>query len=430
MTESALLTAPASRGRHWQLVLLVTAMAIGAYLRTAISPLQEAIRISLALSDNQVAVLQGPIIGVPVSLTAIPIGMLIDRYSRSKLLCILMALSLTGSLLTAFVTGFPLLLFARAMAGIAAVSILAVVFASLSDLYEPHLRGRVTMAAVIGQVVGNAAAFAIGGKLLVLYGGALHWRSAMFALVAPVIPVSLCLLALRDAKRNDSLVEFPTVRQIWRTLEHQRVRLGLLTAGIIFIEIAIGAILIWAAPMLSRRFNLPADAVGSALALVMLLSGLLGPALGGIIADASQKVGGPNKTVGILACLSFVTIVPGCFAFLPAASLSTVALIIEMTLLLSSAIAGLAVFTIVIPAELRGICISILMALELLFAYAVAPVSVSLLSVILGGGQMIGMSLSIVCMLCSVLAAIMFFSGGVYLPFDLRHTKEGSRRGN
>src|ERR1700743_2673301 len=106
-------------------------MAAAGFARTMISPLQEAIRVSMALSDNQMALLQGPVIGVPVALTAIPLGLLIDRHSRSRLLMTFASLSLVGSLLTAFAPNFVCLLLTRCLAGVTALGILPVVFSLL-----------------------------------------------------------------------------------------------------------------------------------------------------------------------------------------------------------------------------------------------------------------------------------------------------------
>src|SRR5207249_1508965 len=81
---------PAALGwRGYQLLLLAAAMAAGGYVRTAISPLQETMRIALSMSDNQMALLQGPVIGIPITLAAVPLGLLIDRYSRVRLLSVL-----------------------------------------------------------------------------------------------------------------------------------------------------------------------------------------------------------------------------------------------------------------------------------------------------------------------------------------------------
>jgi hypothetical protein len=63
----------------------------GAYARTAMSPLQETMRVALGLSDNQMASLQGPALALPLMLVAVPLGVLIDSRSRVRMLLVLAA---------------------------------------------------------------------------------------------------------------------------------------------------------------------------------------------------------------------------------------------------------------------------------------------------------------------------------------------------
>src|SRR6185312_4368771 len=109
-------------------------MAIAGYVRTAVSPLQEAMRVALSLSDNQMALLQGPAIGIPVTLAAIPLGLLIDRSSRVRLLFALIVLSAIGSVATAAASDFALLMLTRCLAGVAGLGTIPVVYSLLADL--------------------------------------------------------------------------------------------------------------------------------------------------------------------------------------------------------------------------------------------------------------------------------------------------------
>jgi predicted MFS family arabinose efflux permease len=274
-------------GRGVQLLLLTAAMAAIGYIRTAISPLQEAMRVALSLSDNQMALLQGAVIAIPVTLAAIPLGLLIDRYSRVRLLMVLVWLSLLGNLLTAFASDFTLLVLARGLAGVTGLGIIPVVFSLLADLYPPEQRGRVTTVVFIGQVGGNSAAFALGGLLLAMAGTQPDdgWRWAMLWLNAPLVPIAFLVLALREPPRKGVAIANPSVRQVWHELRHYRVLVGVLAIGIVLVEMAVGAMFIWGAPMLSRNFGLPPDSVGGIMAMGMLVSGVLGPIVGGTLAD-------------------------------------------------------------------------------------------------------------------------------------------------
>src|SRR3569833_430159 len=104
----------------FQMVLLGIAVMGATYSRTIILPLQEAIRHAYALSDNAIGVLQGPALAIPVVLMAIPIGFLIDRYSRVRLLVLFAAVIVSASFVTVVATNFAMLIAARCFIGLAA----------------------------------------------------------------------------------------------------------------------------------------------------------------------------------------------------------------------------------------------------------------------------------------------------------------------
>jgi len=93
---------------------------------------------------------------------------------------------------------------------------------------------------------------------------------------------------------------------------------------------------------------------------------------------------------------------------MPTVMVTSGLLTLSMTLIIAVATMGMALFTIVIPNELRGLCMAVLTAAILLFALAVAPLAVSVLSDFLGGMTTISRALSIVCVAAAVLAATAF----------------------
>jgi predicted MFS family arabinose efflux permease len=368
------------------------------------------------LGDNQMALLQGPAIGIPVVLAAIPLGLLIDRTCRVRLLWSLVGLSVLGSVLTAFADGFTALLVARSLAGVAALAIVPVVFSVIADHYPPASRGRATTVIFIGQVAGNSAAFALGGALLAAAPEVDGWRWAMLWLVAPLLPVALILFALREPPRMGVGIENPSPRQVWSELRRYRATITPLAMGIVLVETALGATLIWSAPMLSRRFPLAPDAVGMIMATGMMISGIAGPVLGGVLADLCQRTGGPRRTLQVLAILAMLGVPAGLFASMPGVTSASILLTVVMTLIIAVATMGMALFTIVIPNELRGLCMSMLSAAILLFALAVAPVAVSLVSGLMGGLATIGEALSIVCVAAALMATAAFVIASRFLP--------------
>lgn len=394
----------------FQIFLLALAMLIAGYVRTAISPLQEAMRLSLHLSDNQMALLQGPIIGVPVTLTAIPLGLLIDRANRARLLLGLVTIAVAANFATAFARDFTQLLSTRAIAGVSALAILPVVYSLVADHFAPHLRGRMITVATIGQIVGNSMAFALGGELLVLaqaHSG--DWRTALSWLAAPGVAVVLLMLLLREPPRLEEAKGTQTIAGAWEELRHTRTLILMLSAGIICAEIAIGAMIIWASPMFSRTYAAAPDAIGFLMGSGMLISGVLGPVIGGGLADYCQRTGGTGRALLFLVLLAALGAPASLFAFAPTFSWASALLMVSLTLMIGVAMMGITFVMNVVPDRLRGLCMSVLVAAILLFSLAVAPPLVSVLSNVLGGIDMIGKALSIVCVAAALGSTFAFF---------------------
>jgi MFS family permease len=403
--------------RGVQLLLLAIAVASGAYSRTAVSPLQEAMRIALSLTDNQMALLQGPAMAVPLMVASIPLGLAIDRYSRVRLLFIFAVLNGLGSVFTAWASGFASLFTARCLVGVAGFAMVPIALSLLADLYAPAQRGRVTTVVSVGQLAGSSAAFALGGMLLAMSGSAPDgWHRAMLWLGGPLAAVLLLTLALREPPRAGTIVENSSLRETWPELWRYRAVIGPLLIGMAMLETALGAVLIWTAPMLSRRFSLPPDRIGAIMAMGLLVSGALGPIFGGTVADLSQRTGGPRRTIYLLSALALLSVLPGLFAAAPGVASVSVLVVTFMTLVAAVAVVAMTLFTVVVPNELRGLCVSVSVATNVLFALGLAPLVVSLLSGAIGGSASVGRALALVCVAASLLGATAFAFGIRYFP--------------
>jgi MFS family permease len=398
--------------RAWQLLLAAVAAAAAAYARTAVSPLQETMRNSLSLSDNQIALLQGPALALPMLAAAVPLGLAIDRYSRARLLLIFAACNLAGTLFTALASNFMSLFLARCLVGLTAPATAIAAISLIADLYAPAQRGRANMAITLGQVGGMSAAFALGGALLSMFdSGASDWRWAMAVLAAPLMLVVLLLPALREPARTGFTRQRLAAREALTELWRHRVMILPLLVGGVLVGTADVAVLIWTAPTLARNFALPPDRVGAIVAMVLLISGISGPIMGGVLADICQRAGGPRRTLIVLSGLTLLSVPTGLFAVMPGVTSTSVLLVLFMTMGGAITVTWAALFTIVVPNELRGLCMMVSTAAGLLFGLGLAPVSVSLLSSALGGPAEIGRALMWICVTISFFGAAMFAFG-------------------
>lgn len=415
-----------------QLLLLAAALCAAMYGRSVIGPLQEAVRIALHFSDNQMALLQGAAMALPMALGSIPIGLLADRLSRARMMTFFVALIPISCLLSAVASQFAPLFLSRCLAGLSSAAALILSYSMIGDLYAPAERGRASMVMASGEIVGAPAAFALGGALLVLLGSGsfmrqvpwrvADWRGTLLVTGVLLIPVALLMLLLREPERKERVVEHPPLREVWPQLWRYRVvALPILLArGMVWL--ADGAVFVWAAPSFARRFHLPPDRIGAIIGVVLLVSGLLGPALGGPLADFCQRRGGPRQTVTTIAAIALISMPAALFNFMPTVFSAAVVMAIFLTLGFSIATAGVALSVIVIPGELRGAYLGMAFTIGSIFFVGLAPLAVSGLSTALGGEATIGRALAFVCAVASLAGAVVFalsarfFSRGAPAP--------------
>lgn len=396
-------------------------MAVGTvtYSRTALSPLQEAMRAALALSDNQIALLQGPALALPVVLASVPIGLLIDRFSRVRLLFVLAALDAAASVATALASSFTALFVARSAVGLAATATLTTSVSLVADLFAPAERGRATMVVSLGQVSGMAAAFVLGGIVLTQLAAHGHdLRTTLLALSTPLAVLLAAILWMREPERSGRGPQQPgrmpqrhplpqTLAAIW---EHRKALTPLL-AGVIMVAIADSAVLIWAAPVLARRFGMPPDRIGVVMASAVFVSGSFGAIAGGALADFCQRRGGPRLTARLLSILA-MTSLPA--AFFPLATHPVVASALLVLFITAGSAIGVAVMplsTVLVSNELRGLFVATLFAAGTIFGVGFSPLAVSAISGWAGGPSMIGAALTVVCAVTSLLGALIFGLG-------------------
>lgn len=403
-----------------QLLLIALAAWAGAYARVAISPLQEVLRGALHLTDGEISVLQGPALALPYVVLAAPIGFMVDRGSRAKLLVAVTALVLAASVLSAVAPNFAILLLARSLVGVSALAINPLALSLIADRFTPQARGRATMAMAVGQFAGMAAAFAFGGKLALLGAGAAGYRSTMLWLCLPLAPVVVLMLAVRDPPRSGAAIINPSLRQAWSELGQFRPVIGPLLVAVSAAELALGAVWVWTAPALERNLHAPPDQLGGLMATGLLVSGVLGPLLGGALADLCQRWGGPRRTLLVSSGLGCLACPAGLYAMMPTTALAGLLLIGFMIILAAVAVTGSVAFTIVLPNELRGLCVSVLGAAGVLVA-GVAPLLVTAVSSAIGGPLMLNRALSLVVVGASMTGAIAFaVSAAHYRPIYRR----------
>ena len=131
--------------------------------------------------------------GTAALILGLPLGYLVDRVSRVKLLRLTAIVNGVASLLGAFAPGFGLFIAARMAGVLGLLPEQGAVFPYLSDSYSARARGRVFATYAFLSTVGGLLASPLVGLIVRLFG----WRGGMISLV---VLCALCTLVAFRAK--------------------------------------------------------------------------------------------------------------------------------------------------------------------------------------------------------------------------------------
>lgn len=398
-----------------RLLVLALACLIGFTLTGSFSTVQEGAKAELGLSDVQLGLIQGVGAAVPMVLLSIPIGLLVDRWNRVRLLTGFAALSIVGTLVTAIAGGAGTLFAARMLTGVGMTGGLTAALSLAADLCTPGQRGRAALIVNLGKALGIAAGFALAGAFYGVFtgggfGAILPWRAAHYALAGCGLVAALPLVFLREPQRHEVEAgpDAPfrvVVGELWA----RRGFLLPLFVGQVSVVMADAAANIWASPVLTRNYGLgPQDFAGWVGAL-LFGTGLAGAVLGGLLADAGQRSG---RRGGLLIGAVAAAAIGIPAALFPLSPSVPVFAITFGTLALAGTITGLitaVALTVFLPNELRGLCIGAFIALAGLVGFGIAPSLVSWISLLLGGEQHLAMSLAGVGLVTSAASLVAFW---------------------
>jgi MFS family permease len=387
------------------LLLLALTLAAASYGRAALGPLQEAIKTDVGLSDNFVSFVQGPALAWPIVVAGVPLGILVDRYNRTRLLLVLVVLTTASTALAAEVGNPWQLLAARCLTGLSVFATFPVAVSLLADLYPPAQRGRATMVLTIGQFAGASLAFVVGGWLL---NELSSWRSALQIMAIPPGLVGLAMLTMQEPRRSRAADINVEHRSSWAEIWHYRKQFAPLLVGVVIVEVALGAVLIWSAPSLARNFNLDPAQIGSIIGMVIFVSGIGGALLGGLALDVAQRRGGVEGALKILRVLTFASIPAGFYALVHNLAAAAVMLTLFIGIIGGICVMGTALLTIILPGRVHGLALSIMTIAGVGVGIGLAPVTVSATASALGGETYLSEAITLVCAVSSAIAGLVF----------------------
>jgi MFS family permease len=265
---------------------LVLALLLLAYIfnfldRQILGILAGPIIADLKLTDAQFGAIGGLAFALLYSFLGVPLAMLADRTSRSRVIAASIAVWSGFTALCGTAGNFVQLFVYRLGVGIGEAGGVAPSYALLADYFPPERRARALAIFSLGIPLGLA-----GGTLIGAYLAAwINWRAAFITMgIAGIVLAPIVLLVVRDLPRKTAAAEGMRLRATFRIIAHKPA-FWLMAVAASCSSLAGYGLALWTPSVLERSFGLALIERGQFLAALFLIGGTAGVFAGGWLAD-------------------------------------------------------------------------------------------------------------------------------------------------
>ena len=199
----------------WTLIAFLTLAYISSFLdRYILGLLIDPIKADTGATDTQMGLLSSAFTWI-YALAALPLGFLVDRTNRTRLVAVGIALWSAATVWTGTARGFATLFAARASVGVGEAVLSPAAFSMIGDSFPKERRGLpiavYSMALVIGASIANLLsggiikwARTVGDVALPLVGEVATWQFIFIVVGLPGFALAVAFLFLREPPRIES----------------------------------------------------------------------------------------------------------------------------------------------------------------------------------------------------------------------------------
>lgn len=192
--DAAELKLPLWKANFWYFILWLM-MLIDVMDRQAVNAVLPLLKKSFQLTDTQ-AGLVSSVLGLSIALFAVPVAMLADKWSRRKMVSIMIAFWSVATYGTGLAKGFGSLVVARLCVGTGEAGYGGVAYSLISAWYSKKIRGTMIGLFHAAAPVGNAVGVMVAGYLAYKYG----WRTCFGILAVPGLILAVLAWFMPDFK--------------------------------------------------------------------------------------------------------------------------------------------------------------------------------------------------------------------------------------
>lgn len=306
-----------SRAYTYPLYLLMAILAIDTADRYLLSSVFPLVKEEFHLSDSQLGTLSAAFF-VVATLGAVPFGIMVDRWARTRLVAVGTAVWSLAMVFTGLARSFGALFGARMFLGVAVSTYGPASFSLIADYYPVEERAKRLGIFQLGGVIGFLT-LPIGGFIAGKWG----WQAAFHFYAIPGFVLAMLAWRLPEPERGrrdrehqrlehveagtgSAFARMGTRQAFGTVLRIPTVIVSLVTGGLT--EFFLSGLGIWAATFLIRYHDMSVAQASGALA-VLAIGAIAGTLLGGILSDRLVRRGNELGRIHVAAAAQILGLV-------------------------------------------------------------------------------------------------------------------------
>ncbi len=419
----------------WYVVLVLTACYTLSFIdRQILSLLVGPIKRDLGISDTRIGLLQGLAFAIFYTCMGLPVGRLVDRYSRRGIIATGVFLWSLMTAVCALAGSFGLLFAARLGVGVGEATLGPAATSLTADYFPKEKLGGALSVYAMGIFIGSGLALIVGGTVvsavmgipdvtLPLIGKLASWRLTFLIVGLPGLLVTLLVFTIREPARRNLLrtsegeVSQPGLREVVREIRLRWQSVVGVCVGLSTQAICNYAIAAWLPTYFVRVHGWTPRQTGLVLGTMILTVGIAGMYCGGKLCDSwlTRQIYEAPLKVGVVGTIG-AGIFFGLAMNMPSVTWSLVLLVPAQFFLALPVGSSYAALQMIFPNQLRGQVSALLFFSISLWGQVAGPLLPGLFNdYLFRNGNMVGYSLALTVVLASFAAAAIFRA--TYRPY-------------